>query len=128
MVSKMYAVRQEYNYSCCLFNVSRPCQNFPMGKKYERTQSPRPPAGPPADAEEGALLVRALLVQTFDRKDGTGADWRLMLESLYRAGFRIADDQLDDDARRKNRRIATAAARSGKSVNTFVAETLERSA
>jgi len=74
----MYAVRQEYNYSCCLFNVSQPCQNFPMGKKYERTQSPRPPAGPPADAEEGALLVRALLVQTFDRKDGTGADWRLM--------------------------------------------------
>jgi hypothetical protein len=24
-----------------------------------------------------------------------------MLESLYRAGFKIADDQLDDDARRK---------------------------
>jgi hypothetical protein len=40
-------------------------------------------------------------VKTFDRKDGTGADWRLMLESLYRAGFKIADDQLDDDARRK---------------------------
>jgi hypothetical protein len=39
-------------------------------------------------------------VQTFDRKDGTGADWRLMLESLYRARFGIADDQLDDDARR----------------------------
>jgi hypothetical protein len=95
MLSKMYAVRQEYNCSCCLFNI---------------------------------LLVRAVLVQTFDRKDGTGADWRLMLESLYRAGFRIADDQLHDDARRKNRRIATAAARSGKSVNTFVAETLERSA
>lgn len=66
-----------------------------------RTQPPRPPAGPPADSEEGALRVRALLVQTFDRKDGTGADWRLMLESLYRAGFRIADDQLDNEARRK---------------------------
>jgi hypothetical protein len=24
-----------------------------------------------------------------------------MLESLYRAGFNIADEQLDDDARRK---------------------------
>jgi hypothetical protein len=34
-------------------------------------------------------------------EDGTGADWRLMLESLYRAGFNIADEQLDDDARRK---------------------------
>jgi hypothetical protein len=66
-----------------------------------RTQPPRPPVGPPANAEEGALRVRALLVKTFDRKDGTGADWRLMLESLYRAGFKIADDQLDDDARRK---------------------------
>jgi hypothetical protein len=66
-----------------------------------RTAPPRPPAGPPADAEEGALRVRALLVQTFDRQDGTGADWRLMLESLYRAGFKIADDQLDDDTRRK---------------------------
>jgi hypothetical protein len=66
-----------------------------------RTQPPRPPAGPPPNADEGAARVRALLVQAFDRKDGTGADWRLMLESLYRAGFRIADEQLDDDARRK---------------------------
>jgi hypothetical protein len=68
--------------------------------KGRRTQPPRPPAGPPATAEEGALRVRALLVKAFDRKDGTGADWLLMLESLYRAGFGIADDQLDDDARR----------------------------
>lgn len=66
-----------------------------------KTSPPRPPAGPPANADEGAQRVRALLVKTFDRQDGTGADWRLMLESLYRAGFRIADDQLDDDARRK---------------------------
>ncbi len=42
-----------------------------------RTSPPRPPAGPPADAEEGAQRVRALLVKTFDRQDGTGADWRL---------------------------------------------------
>jgi hypothetical protein len=70
-----------------------------MSKRH--TQPPRPPAGPPATAEEGAQRVRALLVQAFDRKDGTGADWRLMLESLYRAVFRIADDQLGDDARRK---------------------------
>ncbi len=65
-----------------------------------RTQPPRPPAGPPATVEEGAARVRALLVKAFDRNDGTGADWRLMLESLYRAGFKIADDQLEDDARR----------------------------
>jgi hypothetical protein len=66
-----------------------------------RTSPPRPPAGPPANADEGARRVRALLVKTFDRQDGTGADWRLMLESLYRAGFKIADDHLDDAARRK---------------------------
>ena len=35
-------------------------------------------------------------------EDGTGADWRLILESLYRAGFNIADEQLDDNARRKS--------------------------
>jgi hypothetical protein len=28
-------------------------------------------------------------------------NWRLMLESLYRAEFKIADDHLDDDVRRK---------------------------
>jgi hypothetical protein len=33
--------------------------------------------------------VREALVKLFDKGDGTGADWRLMLESLYRAGFRL---------------------------------------
>jgi hypothetical protein len=66
-----------------------------------RTSPPRPPAGPPANAEEGAAHVRAALVKLFDRGDGTGADWKLMLESLYRAGFKIADDQLTDEARQK---------------------------
>jgi len=65
-----------------------------------RTQPPRPPAAPPATAEAGAARVRALLVQLFDRKDGTGADWPLMLESLFRAGFEIADGRPDDEARR----------------------------
>jgi hypothetical protein len=65
-----------------------------------RTQPPRPPVGPPANAGEGAMRVRALLVQTFDRKDGTGADWALMLESLFRAGFQITDERPDDEARR----------------------------
>jgi hypothetical protein len=65
-----------------------------------RIQPPRKPVGPPATAEEGAARVRALLVQTFDRKDGTGADWPLLLESLYRAGFQITDERPDDEARR----------------------------
>ncbi len=54
----------------------------------------------PANAEDGAAAVRAALVKLFDRGDGAGADWKLMLESLYRAGFKIADDQLANDVRR----------------------------
>jgi len=65
-----------------------------------RAQPPGPPAGPPANAEDGAARVRTALVKLFDRQDGTGADWRLMLESLYRAGFGIVDQQPDDDKRR----------------------------
>jgi hypothetical protein len=64
------------------------------------TPPPRRPAGPPVSAEDGAARVRALLVPLFDRKDGTGADWPLMLESLFRAGFQITDGRPDDDARR----------------------------
>jgi hypothetical protein len=65
-----------------------------------RTQPPRPPAAPPATVEAGAARVRALLVSLFDRKDGTGADWPLMLESLFRAGFDITDGRPDDETRR----------------------------
>jgi hypothetical protein len=65
-----------------------------------RTQPPRPPAAPPATAEAGAARVRALLVPVFDRKDGTGADWPLLLESLFRAGFEIVDGRPDDETRR----------------------------
>jgi hypothetical protein len=51
-----------------------------------------------------------MLVKLFDRKDGTGADWQLMLESLFRAGFELADDRLDDPARRAlMRRLYTSA-------------------
>lgn len=64
-----------------------------------RTQPPRPPVRPPVDAGDGAARVRDMLVKLFDRKDGTGADWPLMLESLFRAGFHITDGRPDDDAR-----------------------------
>jgi len=39
-------------------------------------------------------------VPLFDRRDGSGADWSLMLESLFRAGFQITDRRPDDEARR----------------------------
>jgi hypothetical protein len=65
-----------------------------------RTQPPRPPAAPPATADEGAAKIRPLLVKLFDRKDGTGADWTLLLESLFKAGFQITDERPDGDARK----------------------------
>jgi hypothetical protein len=43
------------------------------------TSPPRQPPGPPPDAEAGAALVQSAVVKLFDRGDGTGADWRLML-------------------------------------------------
>jgi hypothetical protein len=52
-----------------------------------RTQPPRLCVAPPAAAEEGATQFRALLVPFFGRRDRSGADWSLMLESLFRAGF-----------------------------------------
>ena len=60
-----------------------------------------PPTKQPANVDEGAARVRALMVKAFDRQDGTGADWRPMLESLFRVGFKIAEEQLDDAARLK---------------------------
>ncbi len=41
-----------------------------------------------------------MLVPLFDRKDGTGADWDLMQESLFRAGFLIADSRPASEAQR----------------------------
>jgi hypothetical protein len=38
-------------------------------------------------------------VPLFDRRNGSGADWSLMLESLFRAGFQITDGRPDDEAR-----------------------------
>ena len=59
----------------------------------------RPPAVPPADVETGAALVTAASIKLFDRSDGTGADWRLMTESLFKAAF-VMLDGLPEDARR----------------------------
>jgi hypothetical protein len=48
----------------------------------------------PSQLSEGSLLKCTLSHYHIRPEDGTGADdWRLMLESLYRAGFNIADEQ-----------------------------------
>jgi len=58
-------------------------------------------SGPPASSGEGAAYLQAVLIDLFDRRDGTGADWVLMLDSVFRAGFAIADERLSDDTRRR---------------------------
>lgn len=75
-----------------------------------RTAPPRKPAGPPENAEDGAALVRAALVKLFDRKNGHGADWKLLLESLYRAGFDVADGELGEEDRRNLMRLVLTGA------------------
>ena len=64
-----------------------------------RTTPPRKPAGPPGSAEEGAARVTAAVVPIFDNGDGTGANWRLTVESLFRSAFAMLDS-LPEDQRR----------------------------
>jgi hypothetical protein len=65
-----------------------------------RTQPPRPPAGPPASAKEGAAAVIRAAVKLFDRQDGNGVDKRLLAEILFLAAFETLD-QVEQEDRRK---------------------------
>nr|WP_294563044.1 hypothetical protein [uncultured Rhodopila sp.] len=44
--------------------------------------------------------IRAELVNLFDRQDGTGADWRLIAGSLFRASLKVLDRLPDGSVRR----------------------------
>lgn len=48
---------------------------------------------------EAASRLLPLMIELCDRKDGTGADWSLLAEGLFRAGFE-ATGKLDETARR----------------------------
>jgi hypothetical protein len=65
-----------------------------VGKR--RTQPPRPPAGPPASAKDGAAAVIAAAVKLFDRQDGKGVDPRMMAETLFFAAFNALDGLPED--------------------------------
>ena len=56
-----------------------------------RTAQPRPPAAPPANADEGAEAIRLLVLKLFHRPDGDAADWELIAGSLIKAGFHALD-------------------------------------
>lgn len=61
-------------------------------------RGPRSKLPPPTTAQETAVRVLALAIEACDRKDGTGADWPMLAEGIFRAGFE-AVKKLDDPAR-----------------------------
>ena len=71
-------------------------------RKSPTRNSPPPAAKAPETSVEGAKRVGILVVREFDRKDGTGVDWRLLTDSLFRAAF----DQLDKLPEETRLRIA----------------------
>ena len=70
-----------------------------------RTTSSRPPAGPPANAEAGAALVRDFVVKLYDKQDGQGVAWRTIAETLFRASFDVLDRLPDDQKQAVARRV-----------------------
>jgi hypothetical protein len=53
----------------------------------------------PADAEGGALLVRAFAIKLFDREEGEAANWPLIADTLFKAAFDAIDRSPDDASR-----------------------------
>lgn len=71
-----------------------------MKSSRSRTYRPKKDTAPPSTPEDGARRVAALIPKVFDRADGTGADWPLVAESLFRSAFATLD-RLPPDQRRK---------------------------
>ena len=65
-----------------------------------RTAPPRPPAGPPASAKEGAAAVIKTAVKLFDRQDGAGVEKRLLASILFTAAFDVLDRITDAEQRK----------------------------
>lgn len=78
-----------------------------MPKRFAR--GPQQPLSPPVTAEEGGKRILAATVATFDRKDGTGADWPLLVEAIFRAGFEACGRLSQDDRRRLLARVHAGA-------------------
>ena len=55
-------------------------------------------AGP--ETIDGPTCVRQFVVELYDRRDGTGVDWRMVADTLFKAAFQVLD-QVPDDAQKK---------------------------
>jgi hypothetical protein len=80
-----------------------------MPRHPPRSSTPRPPAGPPASAKEGAAAVLKAAVKLFDRQDGNGVDKRLLAEILFHAAFETLDRLPDLERKPLARRVHAGA-------------------
>jgi hypothetical protein len=71
-----------------------------MGRKFGRTQPPRPPPGPPASLKAGAAAVLKAATKLFDRQDGEGVEKRLLASILFTAAFNVLDRITDAEQRK----------------------------
>ncbi len=55
----------------------------------------------PTTPEQGSILMISAAIPIFDPHDGHGADWALMAESFFAAGFSIIQNRVDESDRRK---------------------------
>jgi hypothetical protein len=76
---------------------------------HRRTQPPRQPPGPSANATEGAPAVLKATVKLFDRQDGEGVNWRMIAETLFKAAFDVLDRLPEDQKRAVARRVHAGA-------------------
>lgn len=73
-----------------------------MAKPLYRKNSTAPR---PGNAVEGAAIIHAEAAKLYDRQDGTGADWRMVTDALFRAAFDALDKLPDDACRSVARRV-----------------------
>lgn len=64
-----------------------------------KTRSPKEPERPET-VDQGVSAIQAFVIQRFDRRDGTGVDWALVVESLFRTAFLLLGRAQEDRWRR----------------------------
>lgn len=62
----------------------------------------RPPKEPerPETVDQGVSAIQAFVIQRFDRRDGTGVDWVLVVEALFQTAFLLLGRAQEDRRRR----------------------------
>jgi hypothetical protein len=72
-----------------------------MAPRFKRTSPHRPPPGPP----DGVAAAVKCLIQLYDQQDGEGVEWKMIAETLFKAGFKVLDDLPDYEKRAVAKRV-----------------------